>query len=415
MDTSVAIIGAGPYGLSIAAHLRARGVPFRIFGEPMSFWREMPPRMFLKSLASATSIAMPDGGNLFPDWSRARGLEAEEPCAIADFSTYGVDVQKVAVPEVEQVLATRVVRSKDGYQITLTTGETFSAGSVIVAVGLKTFARIPAELAGFSAEHVSHTCHHSTFETFRGKKVAVVGAGQSALQAAALLHECGASVEVFVRKSAIDFSVRTEGKRSLIDRIRWPKSGLGVGHKNWLLDSFPGVLRMVPDRWRVPFVKTHLGPSVAWWLRERVTGKFPVHVNSAVTSAELRDGRLALKVGDKAGEREAVFDHIVAGTGFEMNIDRLAFLDAGIRSQLARIERSVRLDGNFQSSVPGLHFVGTVSAMSFGPLFRFVAGARYTARILSRHLAAHARAPIAKPASVEMDTAEAKRFASAAR
>lgn len=413
MDTSVAIIGAGPYGLSIAAHLRARGVPFRIFGEPMSFWREMPPQMFLKSLASATSIAIPDGTWLFPDWSRKHGLEDEEPCAIADFATYGIDLQKAAAPEVEPVVVSRVAPSKDGYQITLGTGETFSAGSVVVAVGLKTFARIPAELAGFPAEHVSHTCHHSTFETFRGKSVAVLGAGQSALQAAALLHECGASVEVFIRKSEIDFSVRTQGKRTLVDRLRWPKSGLGAGWKNWVLDSFPGALRMVPDRWRVPFVKSHLGPSVAWWLRERVTDKFPVHFNSAVKSAELRDSRLALKVSDTAGTREQAFDHVVAGTGFDMNIDRLTFLDAGIRSQLARIERSVRLDGNFQSSVPGLHFVGTVSAMSFGPLFRFVAGARYTARVLSRHLAVRARMPAAKPASVELEAAEAKHFAAA--
>jgi thioredoxin reductase len=413
MDTSVAIIGAGPYGLSIAAHLRARGVPFRIFGEPMSFWREMPPQMFLKSLASATSIAVPDGGHLFPDWSRERGLEAEEPCAIADFAIYGVDVQKAAIPEVERVLVSRVVKAKDGYQVTLGTGETFTAGSVVVAVGLKAFARIPAELSDFSADHVSHTCHHSTFENFRGKSVAVLGAGQSALQAAALLHECGAKVDVFVRKPAINFSVRTEGKRSLIDRIRWPKSGLGVGPKNWLLDTFPGALRMVPDRWRVPFVKTHLGPSVAWWLRERVTGKFPIHFNSAVKAADLRDGRVALKVSDKAGDHEAVFDHVVAGTGFEMNIDRLTFLDAGIRSQLTRIEKSVRLDASFQSSVPGLHFVGTVSAMSFGPLFRFVAGARYTAQVLSRHLAAQARMPAGKPAPVV--EAETKRLAPATR
>ena len=262
----------------------------------------------------------------------------------------------------------------------------------MIAVGLKAFARIPKELADFPPALVSHTCEHSTFDTFAGKKVFVLGAGQSALQAAALLHEAGAHVEVLVRKSRIEFSSRSPGKRSWLERIRRPKSGLGVGPKNWLLSTFPGAVHYLPDSWRVPFVKKFLGPSVAWWLKERVTDKFPIHYGCSITSARATDGRLAITLLDKdKNVREMSCDHLVAGTGFEVNLDRLAFLEPGLCQSIARIEKAPRLDGVFQSSVPGLLFVGTASAMSSGPLFRFVTGAPYTARVLARHFASLAK------------------------
>src|SRR5277367_6178192 len=71
--TDVAIIGAGPYGLSLAAHLRAQGVNYRIFGEAMRFWLNMPIGVNLKSLAFATSIAVPKSGHSFPNWCLQRG------------------------------------------------------------------------------------------------------------------------------------------------------------------------------------------------------------------------------------------------------------------------------------------------------------------------------------------------------
>jgi hypothetical protein len=390
----VAIIGAGPYGMSIAAHLRARGISYRIFGEPMQFWREMPPAMFLKSLGTATNICTPDNRFPFAKYSKDRGLEPDEPCAIADFARYGIFVQQAAVPEVEPIEVIHVARNAESFEITLSNTENFIARHVVVAIGLKAFARMPQEVLALSSELASHTCHHASFERFRGKRVFVLGAGQSALQAAALLHEAGAQVEVLVRKSEIDFSSRMPSQRSLFERLRRPRSGLGPGLKTWVLDTFPGALYFMPDRWRVPFVRSFLGPSVAWWLRERVTDKFPIHMNCSLLGAEARDGRLALRVHHQdRGDYEILCDHIVAGTGFEVDVDRLEFLDARLRQAIARVDRSPRLDRRFQSSVNGLHFVGTMSAMSFGPLFRFVVGAGYTSRVLTRHFAKSTNLP----------------------
>ena len=57
---AVVVIGAGPYGLSIATHLRAQQLSFRIFGEPMASWRHhMPQGMSLKSEGFASDLYDP--------------------------------------------------------------------------------------------------------------------------------------------------------------------------------------------------------------------------------------------------------------------------------------------------------------------------------------------------------------------
>src|SRR5258707_6859877 len=72
----VVVVGAGPYGLSVAAHLRARGVPFRIFGRPMDSWlAHMPKGMMLKSDGFASDIYDPDGDFTLKQFCSERGIE----------------------------------------------------------------------------------------------------------------------------------------------------------------------------------------------------------------------------------------------------------------------------------------------------------------------------------------------------
>src|SRR2546423_1044340 len=97
--THVTIIGAGPYGLSLAAHLRARRRRYRIFGDPMRFWRDMPVGVNLKSLAFATNIYVPERGHSYPTWCVKNGLEDYEPCTMQSFATYGWEMQKRFVPD----------------------------------------------------------------------------------------------------------------------------------------------------------------------------------------------------------------------------------------------------------------------------------------------------------------------------
>lgn len=384
----IAIVGAGPYGLSLAAHLKDLGVAFRIFGQPMQAWREMPRGMFLKSFGFATNVYTPDRRLGFVEYCRERGLESFEPCSIADFARYGVWAQQRLLPELEQVDVADVSRAGDRFVLALADGRSLTASRVVMAVGITHFAHMPAELAALPRGLASHTSHHRDYGAFAGKDVCIVGAGQSAFEAARLLSESGARPRLIVRGSTIGFSSKMPAHRSLWERIRRPQSGLGPGLKNWVLETFPLLVHFLPDRWRVPFVKEHLGPHGAWWLRDRVEGKVPVQIRTAIRAATPSAGRLTLQLSSPDGDRHSLeCDHVVAATGYEVDLDRLGFIGEDLRRSIRRVERGPALDYRFQSSVPGLYFIGLASSLSFGPLFRFVAGANYTARALSRELA----------------------------
>ncbi|MGA2447174.1 MAG: NAD(P)-binding domain-containing protein [Polyangiaceae bacterium] len=391
----VAVIGAGPYGLSVAAHLRARGVGFRIFGHPMSFWLRMPSSLNLKSYGFATNVYVPHADYDFPGYCRTRGLEPFDPCTMKSFAEYGLWVQERLVPEVEQVRVERVGSARDHFDLTLSSGETLSARQVVVAVGLSYFARMPEALGGLPQELASHTADHIDYDRFKGKEVAVVGAGASAVEAAALLHEAGAGVQLLVRGEPPFFFDRIKPHRSLLERLRVPNSALGQSQFSWLLEHVPFGPHFLPEERRVRLLNSYLGPSAPWWIRKRFEGNVPVHAHCSIEHAEPSGPRVRLRLRDgQGGERVVAVDHVVAGTGYDPSADRMTFLDEELRARIERTERAPRLSRHFESSVSGLFFVGPASALSFGPLFRFVAGAKYAAPTVaarSAHLAAWAR------------------------
>jgi cation diffusion facilitator CzcD-associated flavoprotein CzcO len=392
---SVAIIGAGPYGLSLAAHLAARNIEHRIFGHPMRFWSriaEAGGERYLKSYCFGTNISAPAPGYTFADYNGPRGLETFEPCSMANFTAYGRWFQQSLVPRVEDVDVERLERQGGGFVLTLADGSRCDADSVVIATGLSGFSSLPPLLRSLPAARVVHTSDITSFAAFRGRDVAVIGAGQSALEAAALLFEAGARPQLMVREDAILWQTRVSRERSLWRQVRSPIAGLGTGPKAWTLTHFPGAMHNLPDAWRTSFTKSHLPAEGAWWLRSRVENRFPIHLGATVVAAVEAGSRAALKLrlAKDGSERELLVDHVVAGTGFDIDVERLAFIEGRLRGAIARLERSPRLNASFQSSVPGLYFIGPTSAMSFGPLFRFVVGADYSAQVLAACLAPRA-------------------------
>ena len=392
-NVAVAIVGAGPYGLSLAAHLAARNIEHRIFGDPMLFWSKIAEaggERYLKSYCFGTNLSAPRPGFSFGDYNGPRGLETFEPCSMANFTAYGRWFQQNNVPWVEPVQVAQVKRRRDGFGVTLANGECLVAGQVVLATGLDSFAHMPAELASIPNGLVTHTSKIAAFSAFKGSNVAVVGAGQSALEAAALLHEAGAQPQLLVRDEEVLWQSRVSHQgRSLWRRLRSPISGLGTGPKAWALTRVPGAMHRIPEGWRTNFVKTHLPAEGAWWLRKRVQDRLPVHLETRVVQASEVGGlvSLQLQVGKDKSERQLKVDHVVAGTGYSIDVERLKVLDPHLRAEIERLDLSPKLNANFETSVPGLRFVGPASAMSFGPLFRFVVGADYTARTVSAHLA----------------------------
>jgi FAD-dependent urate hydroxylase len=395
-NTPVAIIGAGPYGLSLAAHLASNNIAHRIFGRPMEFWSQIAQagsERYLKSYCFGTNLCSPRLGYSFADFNSPRGLEIFEPCSMANFTAYGQWFQQSNVPWVEPIDVSRAARQGEEFSLTLTNGERATAAHVVIATGLAGFASAPKVLATLPPERVTHTSNVKSFASFKGKTIAVIGAGQSALEAAALLHEAGAKPMLLVREDKIRWHARIapEG-RTLWQRVRSPISGLGSGPKAWALTHFPGALHRLPEQWRTRFVKKHLPAEGAWWLRSRVENQLPISLLTTVVAAREAAGRAELRLRDDTtgSERIVEVDHVIAGSGYDVDVERLKFLEPTLRSGIQTIERSPRLNAKFESSVRGLHFIGPLSAMSFGPLFRFVVGADYTARTLTAHLATQA-------------------------
>jgi len=388
----VAVIGAGPYGLSIASHLQHRGVEHRIFGTPMQAWRNMSAGMHLKSVGYATSIPTPESFLTLPEYCRAHGEEDYEPIPIARFATYGTTVQQQVVPHLEQVDVVELRHERGLFHLTLASGERATARQVVVAIGLTNFEKIPRPFDKLPSELLCHTALRGDFTGFEGWDVTVVGAGQSALQAAALLHEHGAEVRMLAR-GAIKWGGhgKPDSERSLIERIKSPMTVLGHGRDNWKLEHFPWLLHMQSDKRRLEYLHTRLGPGGAWWLRDRVDGLFDTETDATVVDAQPEGDKVRLIVASNGDVRDVLTEYVVMGTGYDIDVDRIAFLDSSISRRLARIERGPRLDRHFQSSVRGLYFVGPSTAGSFGPLYRFVAGSYYCVPVVARHLSRRVR------------------------
>jgi cation diffusion facilitator CzcD-associated flavoprotein CzcO len=396
MSLDLAIIGAGPYGLSVAAHLRKAGLSFRIFGSPMQSWRRhMPKGMHLKSEGFASSLYDPDGVFSLSQFCREKNLPYADiglPTPIETFIAYGLEFQKRYVPMLEETDVTILRRAREGFELETAASQSVLARRVIVATGLSYFARLPGNLAGLPRRFVTHSSEHHDLTRFEGKNVAVIGAGASALDLAALLHEAGAHVTVTARASRIGFHSLMAEPRPLWQRIRNPRSGLGVGWRSRLATDAPLLFHFMPQEFRLRIVRTHLGPAPGWFIRSRVEGRVPMHIDTEVESASVNAGKARLQLRSKEGSRsELVADHVIAATGYSVSVSKLSFLDESLRRGIECVEDSPILSTNFQTSVPGLYMVGLASANSFGPLVRFAYGAGFTARRITHHLASTAK------------------------
>jgi len=392
----VVIVGAGPYGLSVAAHLAARGIETRVFGQPMSFWSGIAAagsRRFLKSYCFGTNLSTPRHGYSFADYNRPRGLETFEPCPIGNFADYGRWFQQQIVPWVEPVDVRHVACSQGRFHLTLANDATLTATQVVLATGLSGFAYVPQVLAALPPALCTHTAQVRSFSAFAGRRVAVIGAGQSALEAAALLQEAGAFPQLLVREPVVLWHQRVMQQRNLWRRIRSPLTGLGTGPKAWALTTFPGAMHRFPANLRTRFVRSHLSAEGAWWLRERVEGQVPIHTQTTVTAAREQGGQAELTLRDaESGKTEVLrFDHVIAGSGYCSNVDRMTVLDEALRAGIRTLEGAPLLSATFETTMPGLRIVGPATAMSFGPMFRFVVGAGYTARTIADSLGGRAK------------------------
>jgi thioredoxin reductase len=387
-----AIVGAGPYGLSIAAHFRRNGIPFRIFGRPMDSWlNHMPKGMMLKSDGFASDIYDPEKAFTLRQFCAERGIQYADtgvPVQLDTFSAYGLAFRDRMVPELEDKLVANVDRAPGGFLLRLEDGETIEARKLVLAVGITHFEHVPENLAHLPSEYLSHSARHREVEPFRGRSVVVIGGGASALDLAGLLREAGADVQLVTRGEELHFHSQPTGKpRSWWQQIRHPQSGLGPGIRSRFYADSPGAFHYLPERLRLYVVGRALGPSGGWFIRDKVIGKLPLHLGCTPQGAAVQNGKVHLKVRASDGsEREIVTEHVIAATGYKVDLERLKFLNPEIRSKVSTLNGAPVLSSNFESSVDGLYFGGVASANSFGPVMRFAFGAGFAARTLASAL-----------------------------
>jgi hypothetical protein len=219
---------------------------------------------------------------------------------------------------------------------------------------------------------------------FTGQRVVVIGAGQSALETAALIHEACGNVEVIARTSRIHWlGWRTRIERfGTIGKLLYSPYDIGPAGISRIV-AVPDLVKNLPRVVRDQFRVRALRPAGARWLVDRFKN-IAVTTGRSVISAVPYGDELHLKLDDGTSRR---VHHVLLATGYQVDISRYTFLSRDLHERVSCVDGFPRLCSGFTSSVPGLHFLGAPSAWTYGPLMYFVAGTEYAARSLTRHLA----------------------------
>jgi thioredoxin reductase len=388
--TDVTILGAGPYGLAAAAHLRRiKGLDVRVFGEPMSFWeRNMPVGMILRSNWTATHIADPDHALTLEAYRTASGNHLSAPVSLDRFVQYGQWYQRQAVPDLDQRSIARVESGPKGFRVTLEGGEVVNSRRVVIAGGIGSFAWRPPEFAKLPSSLASHASEQHDLRRFAGQQVLVVGSGQSALESAALLHECRADVEVVGRSPQIHWlqgwASMTLHHRlgSVIRRMLYAPTDVGPAVISQLM-ARPDLLRRLPRGLQTKLWKRSVRPAGARWLVKRLQD-VPIRLGRSVVSVIPVGDQVKVRMDDGS---ERTVHHVLLGTGYRVDISKYKFLAPELVQSIRMVNGYPVLQAGLETSVEGLHILGAPAAWSFGPLMQFVSGTHYAARSLTRRIA----------------------------
>jgi len=383
-DCDVAIIGAGPYGLSAGVHLKARGMAVRVFGEPMEFWaQKMPEGMLLRSPRVASNLSDPDRAFTLEAYEAASKKEPCAPLPLDTFVEYGRWFRHQLNSDLDRRTVQRVERDQPGFRLTLQDGTEIRSTRVVIAAGVGPFRKKPAVFQNLSPQQAIHCYEGREVRKFSGKRVAVIGAGQSALESAALLHEANAQVEVIARRTEF----RWIGQHSWLHHMGPLSSMLYSSHDVGPLGisrlvAYPKLVSYVPlgirDKIRTRAVRS----AGSRWLPPRLAN-VKMTRSSTVSEARSIGDEVALKLNDGTERR---VDHVMLGTGYQVDISRYDFLPAELTRDIEQFDGYPKLGSGFRCSVPGLHFIGATAARSFGPLLYFVAGTEFASRELTSHL-----------------------------
>jgi Pyridine nucleotide-disulphide oxidoreductase len=376
----VAVVGAGPFGLSIAAHLQDRRV--RVFGEAMETWRRRMPRgMLLRSAWEETSLSAPGGGTL-DDWTRLESQPRTEPIPLEMFLRYSAWFADRFVPDRDAANVASVERNGRGFRLVTEGGAEVDASVLVIAVGVMPFAYVPPPLKQLFGDSVSlATVVEDELARLAGRRVLVVGGGQAGLEASGLAAQAGASVELVTRSQVRWFADREPhyprgAIRRRLYRLAYPVVGYGPPPLNRLV-IMPDLFAALPTQARLKLTARVLRSGGSPWLRTLVDRSVRVTEHSTVESVERGGEALLVRLSD--GSQRDV-DQVLVACGYRFELDNLRFLGPEVRGAIETRDGWPVLDRYFRSTDRDVYFVGFAAERRFGPLSRFVLGADFTAR-----------------------------------
>ena len=370
-ETDLLIIGAGPFGLALAAQASHLGINHLVVGRPMEFWQKnMPQGMYLRS--ACDWHLDPVNIHTIEKFLESRGQTPHEvePLSLEFYLSYAdwfsTQKQITTLPAYIERLD-----HVDGFVATTVDGETIHARQVALAPGFKHFANIPNELKARLPEHrYIHTCEFTDFSSAADTRYLIVGGRQSAFEWTALLLEAGAGAIYISHRhdtpafEESDWSWVNPLMEAIADNPNWFRrlsqaEKDDVSHRQWA----EGRLKLEP--W--------LAPRIA---DERVR----ILPNTELVKAVERNGELAVTMSN--GE-EIVCDKVVFATGYKVDISRVPILSSGnILAQIETRNGFPVLDDHLQTSVPGLFITSMPAMQDFGPFFGFTIAVRVSAKLI---------------------------------
>ncbi len=273
-DTTV-VVGAGPYGLSVTAHLKKKNIPTRTFGKPMELWQSMPVGLCLKSIWTASSISDPAGDYTIDRYYSMKQLTRQEPIPLSNFLNYALWFQQQNVPDLDTTYVNHLAADGKGFHLDLADGRAIKADKVVLAAGISPFAYVPEYARGLPDNLAGHTSVHTDLSVFKDRSVVVIGNGQSALEYAALLNENGATVELIARGFVRWHTKVLYEKTGPARHIFYPPGDVGPPGINWLV-AFPRFFSRLPDGIRVSMSRRAVLPGGSKWLRPRIEGQIRI-------------------------------------------------------------------------------------------------------------------------------------------
>ncbi len=377
------VVGAGPYGLAVAAHLKGKGVPAQVFGKPMELWQKMPAGLCLKSIWTASSISDPAGKYTIDRYYALNKLPRQEPIPLRNFLNYALWFQQQNVPDLDETYVERLAADGNGFRLELADGRSIEAEKVIVAAGISSFAYLPEYARDLPETLAGHTGTNKDLSAFAGRSVVVIGNGQSALEYAALLNEAGANVELIARGPVRWHTKMLYEKTGPAKHIFYPPGDVGPPGINWLV-AFPGLYSRLPDAIRMRLHRRAVLPGGSKWLRPRVEGHVRITEKTQVVKATPCGERLHLVLDDGTTRN---IDYMMLGTGYKADVRKLSFLDASLLQKIQVRNGYPILNEDYESSVANLYFAGMLAGHTFGPTCRFVSGTKALAHRIASGVA----------------------------